>query len=396
PNENTGPFIDMSGPPKKRPRRVTQPVTEAVRETAQREWKARQEEDAAKQAEMSARLEREEEAQRMAESAFRIGQVLDAVKTTGYRILHEFLAELLATKDQHQSSQVSQMLILHGHEFLDLIRSRQPEVVTQWISKAAGSILVEEGAKLAQRLSPPQNQSVTATLQNFSLESVLADAEYIAPTLCMLLRTLARGSDPESLAGGEGRRNTDLVITTVICMLAQTRNEKSSEYQTTMAFYLLACGATRSQFDVLNHAGICPSYRSALRKVRDLGQERLAEIRKLARNHLFMIIWDNLNFAFRVAQQRIGSHDHFDNGTTATLVLLWGIEAGDLPLNLLPPRKTRLPVLDFAAEDILPTLKDVKTWRGFIAGTSRTYCSKLTPYFEHASLPPFPRYPVYY
>ncbi|KAJ7686218.1 hypothetical protein B0H17DRAFT_1137076 [Mycena rosella] len=191
----------MSGPPKKRPRRVTRPVTEAVWETAQREWKARQEEDAAKQAEMSVRLEHEEEAQRRAESAFRIGQVLDAVKTTGYRTLHEFLAELLATKDQHQSSQVSQMLILHGHELLDLIHSHRLEVVTQWISKAAGSIL---------RLSPPQNQSVTATLQNFSLESVLADAEYIAPTLCMLLRTLTQGSDPENLAGGERRRNTDL------------------------------------------------------------------------------------------------------------------------------------------------------------------------------------------
>ncbi|KAJ7887218.1 hypothetical protein B0H14DRAFT_2337841, partial [Mycena olivaceomarginata] len=94
--------------------------------------------------------------------------------------------------------------------------------------------------------------------------------------------------------------------TTVICMLAQTRNKKSSEYQTTMVFYLLACSATRSQFDVLSHAGICLSYWSTLRKVKDLGQEHLADIRKLAHTRLFMLIWDNLNFAFQVAQQRIG------------------------------------------------------------------------------------------
>ncbi|KAJ7840189.1 hypothetical protein B0H14DRAFT_2245794, partial [Mycena olivaceomarginata] len=275
-----------------------------------------------------------------------------------YRTLHEFLAELLPAKDQHQSSQVSQMLINHGHELLDLIRLRQPEMVAQWISKAAGSILAEEGAKLAQLLRPPQHQSVTVILQSFSLERILADAESIAPTsACFFewLHGIAR-----TVTWLNTKSSVEQVITTVICMLAQTRNEKSSEYQTTMVFYLLACGATRSQFDVLSHAGICLSYRITLRKVKDLGQERLADIRKLARTRLFMLIWDNLNFAFRVAQQRIGSNDHFDNGTTATLVLLWGINPGDLPLDILPPRRTRLLVLDFNAADLLPSLNDVQ------------------------------------
>lgn len=133
------------------------------------------------------------------------------------------------------------------------------------------------------------------------------------------------------------------VLATVLCMLAQTTNEKSSEYQTTMGFYLLACGASRSQFDVLNHAGICLSYRSVLCKIKTLGQEQLAKIRKSAKTRMFMIIWDNLNFAFRVAQQRVGSTDHFDNGTTATLICLWGFSPGDLPLTLLSPRHVRLP-----------------------------------------------------
>lgn len=144
-------------------------------------------------------------------------------------------------------------------------------------------------------------------------------------------------------------------------MLAQTTNEKSSEYQTTMGFYLLACGASRSQFDILNHAGICLSYRSVLRKIKTLGQERLAEVRKIAKNCMFMLIWDNLNFAFRVAQQRVGSNDHFDNGTTATLVCLWGFSPGDLPLTLLSPRQSRLPILTFKPEiDLLPALEDVQ------------------------------------
>jgi hypothetical protein len=36
-----------------------------------------------------------------------------------------------------------------------------------------------------------------------------------------------------------------------------------------------------------------------------------------------MVIWDNLNIAFRVGEQRKASKDHFDNGTTATLIPLY-------------------------------------------------------------------------
>ncbi|KAJ6530447.1 hypothetical protein B0H10DRAFT_1861914 [Mycena sp. CBHHK59/15] len=327
---------------------------------ARRQWESGQQEEAEARAEFLAERAREEESERRATSAARIRHVLDAVKTAGYKTLHEFLTDLITTKDQHQSSQVSQMLINHGQELLDIIRSRQPVLVSQWVTRVAGEILKEEGAKLAQYLRPSQGQGISTTLANFSLERILANAEAIAPTLCFLLRSMTREETGDNGPAKEKRRNIDLVVTTIICMLAQARNEKSSEYQTTMSFYLLACGATRSQFEVLNHAGICLSYRSTLRKVKDLGQERLAAVRKIARERMFMLIWDNLNFAFRVAQQRLGSNDHFDNGTTVTLVVLWGVVAGDLPLDILPPRKTRLPVLEFTADDLLPSLKEVQ------------------------------------
>ncbi|KAJ6563464.1 hypothetical protein B0H10DRAFT_2239438 [Mycena sp. CBHHK59/15] len=320
-DENAGQFINTSGPPQKRTRRVAQPVTAASQMEARRQWESGQQEEAEARAEFLAERAREEEAERRATSAARIRHVLDAVKTAGYKTLHEFLTDLITTKDQHQSSQVSQMLINHGQELLDIIRSRQPVLVSQWVTRVAGEIFKEEGAKLAQYLRPSQGQGISTTLANFSLERILA-----TPRLLLLLCT----------------------------------NEKSSEYQTTMSFYLLACGATRSQFEVLNHAGICLSYRSTLRKVKDLGQERLAAVQKIARERMFMLIWDNLNFAFRVAQQRLGSNDHFDNGTTVTLVVLWGVVAGDLPLDILPPRKTRLPVLEFTADDLLPSLKEVQ------------------------------------
>jgi hypothetical protein len=93
---------------------------------------------------------------------------------------------------------------------VELIWARQPQVVSQWISRVAGEILKEEGAKLAQLLRPPQGQGVSTTLENFSLERILADAEYLAPTLCILLRSLAREEADKDFRK-EKRRNVDLV-----------------------------------------------------------------------------------------------------------------------------------------------------------------------------------------
>jgi hypothetical protein len=143
-------------------------------------------------------------------------------------------------------------------------------------------------------------------------------------------------------------------------MLVQTHNEQSSEFQTTMCIYLLACGASRTQFDVLNHAGFTLSYSSAIGKIKALGQERLVEIIGLVRERAFMIIWDNLNIAFRVGEQRMASKDHFDNGTTATLIPLFDVEFGGIPLDSKPRRDNRRPVIDFSHEDLLPTRQQVQ------------------------------------
>src|ERR1700685_146070 len=143
-------------------------------------------------------------------------------------------------------------------------------------------------------------------------------------------------------------------------MLAQARNEKASEFQTTTCIYLLAGGASRSQFDVLNHAGFTLSYTQAISKVKILGLERLKEIVGIARTRAFMLIWDNLNIAFRKGEQRHDSKDTFENGTTATLVPLFDVAFCGLPLHLKPRRETRLPVLKFGPEDLLPTAAQVQ------------------------------------
>ena len=86
-------------------------------------------------------------------------------------------------------------------------------------------------------------------------------------------------------------------------MLAKSRNDHATEFQTTMCMYFLACGTSRSVFDVLNHAGISLSYTQAISKLKKLGLERLEEMRQIAHTCAFMVIWDNLNIAFKVSEQ---------------------------------------------------------------------------------------------
>jgi len=69
-----------------------------------------------------------------------------------------------------------------------------------------------------------------------------------------------------------------------------------------------------------------------------------------------MLIWDNLNIAFKVGEQRQDSKDHFDNGTTGTFVPLYGVKFGELQLDLKPNRNNRRPILDFKRHDLLPDL----------------------------------------
>jgi hypothetical protein len=98
----------------------------------------------------------------------------------------------------------------------------------------------------------------------------------------------------------------------------------------------LACGTSRSLFDVLNHAGILLSCTQAIAKLKTLGLEPLEKTRKIAHTRAFMVIWDNLNISFKVSEQSHDSEDHFDNGTTATLVPLYRVEFGGLPITLKP------------------------------------------------------------
>jgi hypothetical protein len=95
-------------------------------------------------------------------------------------------------------------------------------------------------------------------------------------------------------------------------------------------------------------------------KIKDLGDEKLETLKKLVREQACLVVWDNLNIAFRVNEQRQASKDHFDNGTTATLIPLYDVPFGSIPLSSLPRRNTRRITFDVQPHiDLLPSLQQV-------------------------------------
>ena len=101
-------------------------------------------------------------------------------------------------------------------------------------------------------------------------------------------------------------------MATLLSTIAQTRNERASTFQAVACLYLYACGATRSLFEVLNHAGFSLSYKSTTTKIKQLSHELLEEARAIVRREACFVVWDNINIAFRVGEQRQTSKDHFD------------------------------------------------------------------------------------
>lgn len=149
-------------------------------------------------------------------------------------------------------------------------------------------------------------------------------------------------------------------------MMGILQSQRATDFHVTLGLFLLGSGASKREIEVLAHAGICISYTSVLRHVKKLSEEGVKKFKEAIGESACMIVWDNLNIAFRVGQQRLNSMDHFDNGTTATLIPLFDpvteglVPHGTLPLDLKPPRTTRRQIFNFPVEQVLPSPEAAK------------------------------------
>ncbi|KAJ2913990.1 hypothetical protein MD484_g6417, partial [Candolleomyces efflorescens] len=309
--------------------------------------------------------------ERRVEDERQLSDALKSLKELGYSTLFSFMKAVYTTKNQHMSSQVTQMVSKHAPELLDLIQQRDNTASTAaWIKDNFAKILASEVDFICSRLRPTRGGDVSEVLREFSLDRVLKEATTNAPNLSEIVSGLLGHQEGEIskkkkdvvcpiclFTPRNKADSSDKVLAAVLSIIAQCKNEKSSRVQTVTGIFLFACGASRALFDVLNHAGFCLSYVQTIEKMKTLSEERLKAARELVRNQPCCLVYDNINIAFRVGEQREGSKDHFDNGTTATLVPLFDVAPGELPLSMLPKRCTRRVTQDFnPLVDLLPSI----------------------------------------
>ncbi|KAJ7101048.1 hypothetical protein C8R44DRAFT_888014 [Mycena epipterygia] len=292
----------------------------------------------------------------------RVQAALQAVKDAGCKSTYQFFEDFFTSTDRETSRQASRLMSEHGTDLLDLLHAKRPELVEKWALKVALPVIAAEGERLSALLRPDHTKSFTSRLETWSLEKMLSEAMIAAPNLCELLMLMGMtndvGRDNNKLVSADAIRIT-FVLVTVLCMLAQAQNERANEFQEIMGIYFLACSTPRRQFDVLAHAGLTVSYTKAINDLKGLSAEGLARLRRMVQEKACMIVWDNLNIAFKVGEQRHNSKDTFENGTTGTLIVLYGVLRGELELEILEPRTTRKPVIDFDPMDTLPTVEQI-------------------------------------
>ncbi|KAH9162462.1 hypothetical protein EDB89DRAFT_2152512 [Lactarius sanguifluus] len=153
----------------------------------------------------------------------------------------------------------------------------------------------------------------------------------------------------------------------IILNLLGACSQKNSYTRHVMGLYLYSTGATRQQISVINHLGLSVSYAANLltsklatssntgpgvyRHKHCLGTlEALSESMrkvtcKVAASGLYVLVYDNINMVWKVAEQILGHTNSMENGTCATIVSLFWASVEDLRATELERRFGSAPEL---------------------------------------------------
>ncbi|KAF7360457.1 hypothetical protein MVEN_00776100 [Mycena venus] len=263
-----------------------------------------------------------------------------------------FRTIMLPGGDSQASANLTRFLKSHGKEIIEAIIERVPavgqEYLDQKFDEKLEKVLQMEGQAIQDFLTRGRTTSIMQLLQDFSMEQLGDQLEGVAPTLWRILDTVATpGLLTRREKQGEARREKRLL---------------ANNYQLVIGLFLLASGASKREMEVLAHAGLSTSYDTIQDHIHILSAEAVKRFQQLIKKQMCFIVWDNLNIAFRVESQRLNSANHFDNGTTGTLLPVYNpftgsttTPLGSLPLSMKPPRTTTFPVIDWEVHDVLPS-----------------------------------------
>ncbi|CDO73891.1 hypothetical protein BN946_scf185016.g48 [Trametes cinnabarina] len=186
------------------------------------------------------------------------------------------------------------------------------------LQRVLANVQCEMAAVGTYMRTKPSDLSSEALL-SIKITEMQQDVQERAPTLWTLLRHCSWTTRQEK---ENNSKNPEATVLFMISMASFTRSNRNNALQRLMAVYLKSCGTSAKAFDALSALGFTMSQSWTLRAIERLSVSE----RESLHQDLHVFPWfgshDNVNFKFRVFEQRSDHHSHFDSGTAGTIFVV--------------------------------------------------------------------------
>ncbi|KAI9061340.1 hypothetical protein FKP32DRAFT_1604925 [Trametes sanguinea] len=156
-------------------------------------------------------------------------------------------------------------------------------------------------------------------LLSIKLTEMQADVQRRAPTVWKIIRHCSWTSRQEK---ENGQKNPDATVLFTISMASFMRSNRNNALQRLIAIYLKSCGTSAKAFDTLSALGLTMSQSWTLKAIERLSVSERECLWKDIAVYPWFGSHDNVNFRFRVFEQRSDHHSHFDSGTAGTIFVV--------------------------------------------------------------------------
>ncbi|KAG0010826.1 hypothetical protein BGZ81_002531, partial [Podila clonocystis] len=199
-----------------------------------------------------------------------------------------------------------------------------------------------ERASHGANLKFPSRAVTADALGQFDLQDVEQELADHAPTSFALIRGLVNDKRPSPFDP------VTPAVPIIASIVLKSWNNRANLLQGVFGLYFYAQGASKSLVDVLQKAGVCNGFNWIMESLDHMSEAHLAKVQAIVKEEKrpFMIVYDNINMAFRRYNQRMTNQDSFENGATATVIL-----TSEMPSVERMPDPTR----HLRASDLFPT-----------------------------------------
>ncbi|CAA7263909.1 unnamed protein product [Cyclocybe aegerita] len=296
-----------------------------------------------------------------------------ALKKAGWRTTNEFVIAFYGCSQQAAQSLRLQpnstyapasIMAAWAKNAPSVEASKELDLVT---TKTAAEIMVKESTKAYHdpelRLSA-SGLDIPYLTTNFGLNKIQKTYSQLLPCLTLLLTTLLTAeNDYERWKGSPKHRKqemADKILVVIISMLLFFRNCATNAFQLVMGVFLSSSGASRRIIDTFNHMGLSVSYQTIQNALRSLSQDAKIQAQNFVQksNHLWAVVYDNINFTLRTTSQRLDSATHQINATTLAVFSLpkkFTQEAYAAALSIAEGRKQANLCQNLTLESLQPT-----------------------------------------